>query len=60
MPLPVLALILFFAAIALGLLAAQIGLPRLAERRIAARLTEAGGTAEVSVRAPVAGGVPSL
>ncbi len=51
MPLPVLALILLAATVVLGLVAAEIGLPRLAERRIAARLTGSGGTAEVSVAA---------
>jgi hypothetical protein len=51
MPLLVLAPILLVAAAALALAAAQVGLPRLAGRRIAARLTESGGSAEVSVEA---------
>ena len=50
MTLPLLALTLIAAAAAV-LAAVQAGLPRLAERRIAGRLTESGGSAAVRVDA---------
>lgn len=50
MSLPLLALILLVAAVVV-LAATQVGLPRLAERRIAGRLTESGGSAVVRVEA---------
>jgi hypothetical protein len=50
MTLTLIALIVLAAAAAL-LVAAQVGLPRLAQRRIAARLTESGGSADVRVEA---------